>query len=115
MPMDETPAGFWPKLVERLRSVLKPPAVGMFVINQNAPVQGYLQGDVLILEVKEVASAGIIDRPNVLQAVAECAGGLLGRAVRVRVGRAEERKRSSAGLEQVLNFAREHSDIINIK
>ena len=114
-PVDEAPAGYWPKLVERLRSVLKPPAAGMFVINQNAPVQGYLQGDVLILEVKEVASAGIIDKPNVLQAVAECASGLLGRPVRARVARAEERKRGSAGLDKVLNFAREHPDIIEIK
>ena len=115
MPMTEAPAGFWPKLVERVRAVLKPPAGGMFVINENAPVQGYLQGDVLILEVKEVASAGIIDKPNVLQTVAECASGLLGRPVRARVGRREERKRSSAGFEQLLNFAREHPDTIEIK
>ena len=115
MPMTEAPAGFWPKLVERVRAVLKPPAGGMFVINENAPVQGYLQGDVLILEVKEVASAGIIDKPHVLQTVAECASGLLGRPVRARVGRREERKRSSAGFEQLLNFAREHPDTIEIK
>ncbi len=115
LPLDETPAGFWPKLVERLRSVLKPPAAGIFVINQSAPVQGYLQGDVLILEVKDVTSAGILDRPNVLQTVAECASGLLGRPVRTRVGRQEERKRSSAGFDQVLNFARAHPEIIEIK
>ena len=114
-PVDETPAGFWPRLVERVRSVLKPPAVAMFVVSQTAPLQGYLQGDVLFLEARDVATAAIVDKPNVLQTVAECAGGLLGRPVRVRVGRAEERKRGGAGLEQVFNFAREHSDIINIK
>ena len=114
-PINEAPVGFWPKLVEQLRSVLRPPAIGMFVVNEHAPIMGRMQGDTLFLEAKDDTSAAMVNRPNVLQTVAECAAGLLGRPVRVKLQRAGEASGSNEGLERLLQFAQSHPDTIDIK
>ena len=114
-PINEAPVGFWPKLVEQLRNVLRPPAIGMFVINEHAPIKGRMQGDTLFLEAKDDTSAMLVNRPNVLQTVAECASGLLNRPVRVKLRRAGEITGSNEGLDKLMQFAQAHPDTIDIK
>lgn len=114
-PVNEAPVGFWPKLVEKLRAVLKPPAIGMFVVNEQAPIKGYLQGDTLILEAKDDTSAQLVNRPNVLQTVAECASGLLGRPVRVKLSKAGETAQNHEGFARLMQFAQAHPDTIEFK
>ncbi len=112
---NEAPAGFWPRLVEQLRGQLRPPALAMFVVNENAPVNGLLQGDQLLLQANNDMAAKMINKPNVLALVSECAAGLLGRRVRVQVITAGDVPQNNGRFEQVLQFAQEHPEIVDLK
>ena len=109
------PTGFWPELVDRLRTALKPPAMGMFSTADNAPVRGRLSGDRLLLITENEFTFGIVNRPNVLQTVSEKAAALLGRPVAVQVQKGGAEQPDSAGFEKLLRFGAEHSDIVDIK
>ena len=109
------PTGFWPELVDRLRTALKPPAMGMFSTADNAPVRGRLSGDRLLLITENEFTFGIVNRPNVLQTVSEKAAALLGRPVAVQVQKGGAEQPDSAGFEKLLRFGAEHPDIVDIK
>ena len=109
------PAGFWPELVERLRTSLKPPAMGMFSTAENAPLQGILTGDRLLLVASDDFTLGIVDKPNVLQAVSEKAAALLGRPVAVQVQKGGATPQQSGEFDKLLRFGAEHPDIVDIK
>ena len=109
------PTGFWPELIDRLRTALKPPAMGMFSTADNAPVRGRLSGDRLLLITENEFTFGIVNRPNVLQTVSEKAAALLGRPVAVQVQKGGAEQPDSAGFEKLLRFGAEHSDIVDIK
>ncbi len=114
-PVPAAPSGFWPKLVERLRTVLKPPAIGMFVVNDNAPVKGSINGDVLTLEVMPFAM-NAINTPKVLEAVSECAGAILGTAVRVSVAApGEKQETQNEGLARLMQFGEQHPELVEFK
>ena len=108
-------AGFWPELVERLRTSLKPPAMGMFSTAENAPLQGILTGDRLLLVASDDFTLGIVDKPNVLQAVSEKAAALLGRPVAVQVQKGGATPQQSGEFDKLLRFGAEHPDIVDIK
>lgn len=114
-PMSTAPAGFWPSLVEKLRATLKPPAVAMFVVSESAPVQGILQGDELTLECRDDFTVKIIQFPNVLQTVGDCAAVLLGRDVKVQVKKVGEHQKSNEGFDRLLRFGQQHPEIIDLK
>ncbi len=114
-PVVNEPPGFWPKLVERLRATLKPPAVAMFVVNENAPVKGGLSGDILTLECKDDFTRNLIDLPNVLQTVRECATAQLGRAVQVKVEKTGQNKKNNEGFARLLQFGEQHPEIVEFK
>ena len=109
------PTGFWPELIDRLRTALKPPAMGMFSTADNAPVRGRLSGDRLLLITENEFTFGIVNRPNVLQTDSEKAAALLGRPVAVQVQKGGAEQPDSAGFEKLLRFGAEHSDIVDIK
>lgn len=108
------PVGFWPKMVEQLRTTLRPPAMAMFVLNDNAPVKGVLKADVLQLVCRDEFTKKIIDTPTVLQTAAECAGAQLGRTVRVQVTLLGEKK-DNEGFARLLQFGEQHPDLVEFQ
>ena len=109
------PTGFWPELIDRLRTALKPPAMGMFSTADNTPVRGRLSGDRLLLITENEFTFGIVNRPNVLQPVSEKAAALLGRPVAVQVQKGGAEQPDSAGFDKLLRFGAEHPNIVDIK
>ena len=112
--IDEAPMGFWPKLVDQLRQQLRPPAVSVFVVNENAPVTGVLRGAVLNLEARVAFAVALINKPEVLQVVQECASGILGRPVRVRIVQPGEAPTNNVNFDRLMQFAQEHEDTVDI-
>ena len=114
-PQAAAPDGFWPKLVEKARAALQPPAMGMFAVHANAPVQGALDGDVLTLECVEFAYP-FINAPEVLQRVGECASGIAGRPIRVRAVKAGQTPKPSNGnYDKLVQRAQAHPDIFDVE
>ena len=109
------PAGFWTDLMAASRKELKPPASGFFVAAQNSPLRGALKGDVLELRCQNTFVADTVNRPNILEVVSRKASALLGRPVMVKVVDMSEKPSGNPRMEQLLNFSKAHSDIVNIK
>ena len=114
-PAFEAPVGFWTELVASLRRELKPPVSGFFAASASAPVQGVLQGDLVVLRCANEFTMQMVDKPEVLALVARKASAQLGRPVRAKVMDKNAKPEDSAKMEQLLNFGRAHSDVIKIK
>ena len=114
-PVFEAPVGFWTELATSIRRELKPPASGFFAPTPSAPVQGVLQGDVVVLRCANDFTMQMVDKPEILALVARKASAQLGRPMRVKVMDKNAKPENSAKMEQLLNFGRAHSDIIKIK
>ncbi len=115
IPAEEAPVGFWPDLVAAVRTELKPPVSGFFNVSPNAPVQGALSGNQVVLRCGSVFALETINKPEILELVARKATALLGKPVRVTAIDKNARPENSAGLERLMNLGREHSDIVRIK
>jgi len=113
-PVEDTPVGFWTDLVTALRMELRQPLLGFFAQGNGGPVQGALNGDLLILKCKDKFTKDMVDKPQVTELVARKAAAQLGKAVRVKVVDASA-KPDNKNMEQLLNFGRAHSDIVRIK
>ena len=111
----QEPVGFWTDLAGAIRKELKPPLVGFFASTPNAPVQGTLQGDCVILKCTNGFTLEMINKPLVLEMVARKASAQLGRPVTVKAVDRTQKPGTSRKMEQLLNFGKEHSDIIKIK
>ena len=111
----QAPAGFWTDLMTASRKELKPPASGFFVAAQNSPLRGALKGDVLELRCQNTFVAEAVNRPDILEVVARKSAALLGRPVRIQVVDMSARPTGNPKMQQLLNFGRAHSDIVNIK
>ena len=111
----EMPVGFWSDLVGAVRKELKPPVSGFFVATPNAPVQGALAGDKLELRCSNDFTAQMLDRPDILEIVSRKASAMLGRPIRALVVDMNARPQSNGRMEQLMNFGRQHSDIVKIK
>ena len=114
-PADEAPMGFWTELVSAIRKEMKPPVSGFFVVSPNAPVQGSLQGKKVVLRCSNSFTLDMVNKPEVLALVGRKATAILGRSVSAVAVDATAKPENSARMEQLLNFGREHSDIVNIK
>ena len=97
------------------RKELKPPASGFFVAAQNSPLRGALKGDVLELRCQVTFVADTVNKPDILEVVARKASALLGRPVRVAVVDMSAKPSANPKMEQLINFGKAHSDIVNIK
>ena len=116
MPSEvDVPVGFWADLVAQIRKELKPPVLGFFASTPNAPVQGKLLGNRLQLICASSFAADIINKPETLALVRQKASAILGMPVRVEVTDQTKSNVNNAQMEQLLNFGRAHSDVINIK
>jgi len=114
-PANEAPMGFWMDLCTAVRKELKPPISGFFAPSPNAPVQGALVGNNLELRCGNAFTHQMMDKPEILDVVSRKASAMLGRPVKAK---AIDRNAVPAGnprMEQLLNFGKAHSDIVNIK
>ena len=115
MPVSEAPEGFWSELCGSIRRELKPPITGFFVVSPNAPVQGALVGDRLELRCSNDFTVKMLDKPEILQVVSRKASAMLNRPVRVQLVDINARPTDNPRMEQLMNFGRQHSDIVKIK
>jgi hypothetical protein len=116
-PKQETqaPAGFWTDLMTASRKELKPPASGFFVAAQNSPLRGALKGDTLELRCLNAFVAEAVNRPDILEVVSRKASAMLGKPIRIAVVDMSAKPAGNPRMEQLVNFGRAHSDIVNIK
>ena len=113
--VNEAPAGFWQDLVSQLRMEMRPPISGFFVNNENAPVNGVLQGDRLILLCANGFIKEMVNKKETLDLVSVKASEMLGRQIAVVAEDKTAKPVNSERMQQLLEFGREHSDLINIK
>lgn len=109
------PVDFWPELVSRLRTELRRPAQDFFSAAPNAPVQGKLQGDTLLLICGSSFSQEVVGARPVLDVVSARASALLGRPVRAKAVDRNNQADASANFSELLSFGQAHSDVIKIK
>ncbi len=114
-PAEPAPLGFWPDLVASMRQELRPPVSGFFTASPNAPVQGSLSGNRVVLKCANAFTYEMINKPEILELVARKAGAILGRPVTAAAVDKNAKPESSPGLERLMSFGREHSDIVRIK
>ncbi len=110
-PEKEMTGAFWLEICEQVRKELKPPVSGFFA--PNGPVQGRLQGDMLVLRCVNDFAKSVIDKPEVLEIVSKKVSAKLGRPVTATVS--DQSKPNTGRMAQLLQFGRDHSDVINIK
>ena len=112
---DNSPVGFWPELVAAIRQELKPPLSGFITAGENAPVRGILRGNQVVLLCSNVFTMQMLDKPEFLALVARKAAAILGKSVSVKVEDVNERPQSGGKMERLIDFGRQHRDIVNIK
>lgn len=112
---NEMPMGFWQDLCAGLRKELKPPASGLFVASENAPVKGILNGNTLELACGGEFAVRICSNPALLETVSRKASALLNRPIRTVVMDRNAKQTVNPRMEQLVNFGNAHSDIIRVK
>ena len=78
-------------------------------------MQGVLVGSRLELQCSNSFVAETIDKPQILEIVSRKASAQLGRPVNAFVVDMTSKPQGNPRMEQLLNFGREHSDVITIK
>ena len=111
----QMPMGFWTDLCAAVRKELKPPAFGFFAASPNSPVQGVLVDNRLELRCNNTFIAQTLDKPDILEVVSRKAGAMLGHPVRAVSVDMTAKPAGNPRLEQLVQFGRDHSDIIKIK
>lgn len=114
-PFVQTPMGFWTDLSIAIRQELRPPVSGFFASTPNAPVQGVLQGDAVVLRCSNSFTMEMVSKPEVLQLVARKAGAMLGRKVSAKAVDITAAPAKNDKMDKLLTFGRAHSDVIKIK
>ena len=112
---DELEPNVWAEFCAQLRSELSPPEVGFFPPSPNGPVKGILKEDILVLLCTNAFAKTIVDKREVLEVAARKATAMFGRPIRVVAADKENVNVKNDQMEQLLQFGRDHSDIINIK
>ena len=114
-PQNDAPAGFWLDLCGGVRKELKPPVTGFFAGTPNAPVQGVLTGGKLELQCTNAFTAQMLDKPEILEVVSRKAAVMLNRQIQAVVVDLPARPKGNPRMEQLMQFGREHADIVKIK
>ena len=112
---EELQAGIWADICAQVRSELSPPITGFFTSAENGPVKGVLKGDTIVLLCANAFAKEVVDKREVLELVSRKASAKLNRQVRaVAVDKTAAKVRNEQ-MEQLLQFGRAHSDVVNIK
>ena len=107
----ELSAAMWVDICAQMRTQLKPPVSGFFA--PNGPVKGVVKGNMIVLSCENTFTKEVVDKPEVLQMVAQKVSAALGRPVRaVAANKTDVRNKN---LENLLQFGRDHADVIKIK
>ena len=114
-PAPQASAAFWTDLLAAVRRELKPPASGFFAQAPNSPLKGVLRGSTLELRCAVPFVAQTLDRPDILEVVSRKASAMLNRPISVRVVDMTAKPAANPRMEQLMNFGKAHSDIVNIK
>ena len=114
-PQDASPAGFWVDMVSEIRQELKPPAVGFFATTPNAPIVGVLRDQRLELVCAAAFIVEVINKPEILEMISRKATAKLGKPIRAVAVDRSKMKAGSQHMEKLLQFGKNHSDIIKIK
>ena len=114
-PAEDAPMGFWTDLVSAVRKELKPPCNGFFATTPDAPVQGVLRGNQVVLRCDNDFILGMVDKPEIFELVARKASAILGRSVSVIAEDRSAKPAANRRMEQLLDFGRTHSDIVRVK
>ena len=114
-PQNDAPAGFWLDLCGGVRKELKPPVTGFFAGTPNAPVQGVLAGGKLELQCTNAFTAQMLDKPEILEVVSRKAAVMLNRQIQTVVVDLSAKPKGNPRMEQLMQFGREHADIVKIK
>ena len=112
---DQAPVGFWADVASAVRQEVNPVMSGFFGTTPNAPLRGILAGETLSLACANKFVMDMVNKPDILELVARKASAKLGRPTRVVVIDQTELNEKNAQMEQLLDFGRAHSDVINIK
>ena len=112
---EHMPLGFWTDLASDVRKELKPPVSGFFAPTPNAPVQGMLNGNILELRCANSFTVDVVNKPEILSLISQKASARLGRQIRVQVVDRSAAPAVNKSIEQLLQFGRNHSDIVKIK
>ena len=116
MPVaEEAPIGFWMDVAAAVRQELRPPVTGFFAPTPNAPVQGVLRGNEVIIQCANAFTLEMVNKPEIIALVERKASAKLGRPVRARAVDRNNSGSKSKQMEQLLNFGRAHGDIVKIK
>ena len=116
MPVaEEAPIGFWMDVAAAVRQELRPPVTGFFAPTPNAPVQGVLRGNEVIIQCANAFTLEMVNKPEIIALVERKASAKLGRSVRARAVDRNNSGSKSKQMEQLLNFGRAHGDIVKIK
>jgi DNA polymerase-3 subunit gamma/tau len=116
IPMaEETPIGFWMDVAAAVRQELRPPVTGFFAPTPNAPVQGMLRGNEVIIQCANAFTLEMVNKPEIIALVERKASAKLGRPVRARAVDRNNSGSKSKQMEQLLSFGRAHGDIVKIK
>ena len=94
---------------------MQPPASGFFAPSPNPPIKGVLKGKTLQLVCAAPFIVDFINKTDTLQVVARKAAARLGYQVRVVVVDKNSSAADDKSMDRLLQFGREHSDIVNIK
>ncbi len=111
----ETPVGFWPDLAAALQRELRPPIKGFFTVGQNAPVQGTLRGNQVVLLCSNSFTLEMVNKPELMDLVARKASALLNRNVSAKAVDRSAKPEKNEQMERLLAFGRQHADIVKIK
>ena len=114
-PQNDAPAGFWLDLCGGVRKELKPPVTGFFAGTPNAPVQGVLTGGKLELQCTNAFTAQMLDKPEILEVVSRKAAVMLNRQIQAVVVDLSAKPKGNPRMEQLMQFGREHADVVKIK
>lgn len=112
--VDEAPVGFWADVVAAVRSELTMSMRGFFTTSDNSPLRGVLAGDRLVLLCANQFIIDIVSKPDITSLVARKASAKLGRPIRVVVTDSSGASERNLQMEELLNFGRSHTDVINI-
>ena len=109
----ETPLGFWPDFVAKVRPGLPVKARGFFA--PSGPLSGELNGDVLVLTADSPFVQSIVSEESTLAVIRKAANGMAGRPVAVTVRLRGGSSKDESAFSELLQFGKDHSEIIDIR
>lgn len=107
--------GFWMDVASAVQREVPRPVMGMFSVSENAPVQGVLRGNELVLICANQFVMESVSKPNIISIVQTKASAKLGRPVSVKAVDRSVKASNTPKMAQLLSFGRANNDIIKIK